>query len=187
LRELDLQYRDTPDDGDENHWNCSVFLPTKDYNFDERGGFATDISLDNKKDGKYHYVRMLVAYAYGTEDLSLKDKLLLKINSLNNKSKIIKWTLTTGKDESGVTDIRLHIEADFFVLENEKLNSAHFFETHGAIYRQLEDEWDGFEEILGLKRQVEIIDEQEGGPQNLDKTQILEMFDKYLDEKFENT
>ena len=187
MRHFELQYRDTPDDGDDGNWYCGLFLPTENYNFDDRGGFSTDIVLGNKKDGKYHYVRMLVPYLYGTEDLSLKNQLLAKINSLNNKCKLIKWTLTTGKGQNGITDIRLHIEADFLVEGDTKLSAYHFFDIHGFIYRQVESEWEGFEEILGLRKPVEVPDIQGSDPQNLDKTQLLEMFDKYLDEKFDNS
>ena len=184
LRRLDLQYRDRADSEEDGDWICSLWLPTDVYRFGDRDGFSTSIILSNKTDNGYEYLRFLVTYVYGTEDLSLENELLSEINRENNKWKLIKWTLTKGTNSADVTDLRLHAEVDL-PIDSDKISDEMFFSTHGALYRHIENSWPIFAKILSLEKQVDEDDEEE--PQNLDKAKLLEMFDSYLDEKFDNS
>ena len=92
LRELEIAYQDRPD-SDENKWTCGFFLPTENYRFDNRGGFGTTVILGNKSDEGYGYLRLLVNHLYDTDDLSLENELLKKINKEKGMIYIIYFML----------------------------------------------------------------------------------------------
>ena len=115
----------------------------------------------------------------------MENELLSEINRQNKQWKLIKWTLTKGTNSAGVTDIRLHAEVDM-PIDGDQISGFTFFGTHGTLYRQIEESWPLFAKILSLEKQIEDDDEEEE-PQNLDKAKLLEMFDSYLDEKFDNS
>tara|TARA_B100001142_G_C14250029_1_gene622843 strand:- start:513 stop:1103 length:591 start_codon:yes stop_codon:yes gene_type:complete len=185
LRELEIAYQDHPDN-DKDSWSCGFFLPTENYRFDNRGGFGTAVTLANRSDEGYGYLRLLVSHLYDTENLSLENELLRKINNYNCKSKIVKWTLTKGKNESGAIDIRLHVEADIPAIGN--VITSQFWNTHSYIYYAIEDTWAELDDIFSNNdQQIEAPKFSGAENMNLDKTELMEMFDSYLDEKFSNT
>ena len=117
---------------------------------------------------------------------SLENELLRKINNFNCQSKIVKWTLTKGKNESGAIDIRLHVEADIPAIGN--VITSQFWNTHWFIYHAIEETWAELEDIFSNNdRQIEAPKFSGAENMNLDKTELMEMFDSYLDEKFSNT
>ena len=179
----------SPPDPDTGNSKLEFWLPIKDYKFDDRIGLNTVISLYEKREEGFNYMQMGVFAVYNTEDMSKLNALLVRINRLNDRSKIVKWCLTSGKNREEAEDIRVHVTVEI-PLDGGELSKEQFWRSHAAIWWGIESSWEGFAEDLGIRTQPKIREISQKEPEDLsdaDKERLVEMLGKYLDEQFENS
>lgn len=187
FREMGVRYQDVPEDEE---WSASFWMPIEKYQFDEREGLNTKIILREKNDeSSFELIKMLVGGVYASTDMSLLNQAHKRINQLNLSWKVVKWTCTTGRNSEGIPDWRVHIEIEIPLDGDGKLSGDQFWRSHSAIWHSIMGSWENFSIDLGLassKQNVETIQEIPENIDEIDKETMMALFDRFLDEKFDN-
>ena len=192
LRDYGIRYMDGASDSiEQKHWNIEFWLPTQKYRFLDREGLNTVVRLseEDEETGNFNYIQMGVFGCFGTEDLSKIPDLLLRINRLNDRMKVIKWTLSTGQNKEGTEDVRVHVQSETWWM-NSEMSTEQFWRSHGALWNSIEENWEAFAEDLGIRIRPKSTEISQKEPEELtdaDKQKLVEMFGEYLDEQFENS
>ena len=193
LREADIRYIDeAKEEKEKKSWRIEFWLPTRKYRFRDRVGFNTVINLNDEEGetGDFNFMLMGVFAILDTQDMSKLPELLLRINRLNDRSKVIKWSLSTGQNpEDEVEDIRVHVTVEIWFNASE-MSKDQFWRSHSALYHTIENNWEHFAEDLGIRIRPKSTEISQKEPEDLTvayKEKLVEMFGEFLEGQFENS
>jgi hypothetical protein len=193
FRDFDLSYKDSTET--DSGWNLNFYFPIDKYRFDGREGLRTNVTLkkvwaENSSD--YDYMSIDIYNVYHTNDMSLLGSLYKLLNSCNGRWYFAKWNITTGPNEEGVDEIRVHLNYEI-ALENHHVTTEQFWRIHAAMWHSVQGSWEQWAEALGIPATSKIddldLDLMQDMPENiadLNKEKVLELFDTFLNEKFDN-
>jgi hypothetical protein len=190
FRDFDLAYKDSEVIDEE--WSVNFYFPIKGYNFDGREGLRTDVHLKkvfNDDIPDFDYLGMDIFGVYHTTDMSLLIPLHKRINLINLRTYYCKWCLTTGQNSDGIDEIQIHINLEVALDGDGTLTSSQFWRSHASIWHSITRSWNEFSEILGIMTPKKDLGTVQQLPENiadLNKEQVLELFDNFLNEKFDN-
>ena len=190
FRRANVRYKDTEDIEENDEWESSFWTPIQKYQFDDREGLNTRIILgERNENSSYEFLLMQVGGVYTSTDMSLLNQAYKRINQLNLNWKLVKWICTTGKNLEDVPNWGVHVSVDLSLDGDGKIVDEQFWRSHAGIWHSIMDSWENFSIDLGLassKQKIETIQEIPENIEEIDKETMRVMFDRFLDEKFDN-
>ena len=193
FRDYDLSYKDSNED--ESGWNLNFYLPIDKYKFDGREGLRTNITLKKvwaEDSTDYDLMSFDIYSIYHTNDMSLSDRLYKLLNSVNRRSYFARWNITSGPNQENVDEIRVHLNYEM-AIENHHFTAEQFWRTHAAMWHSVINTWELWAGALGIPAtnriedlDLDIMQDLPDKIADLNKEKVLELFDTFLNEKFEN-